>query len=306
MVNPDNNKNAKELTINKNNKNYWERTRYLFRSYEKWAGKESVDLDSLSYEDAINFVNYLVLHKRKTIKPKSWGLYRFAVRACLIHEDVADILAVRSFVKNKEIKSQTTSKRSNILTSRMLKELTDLLETSNSKYKDISINWMQSSLLTGLRPSEWLNASICYIDAEPFLKVRNLRKGISSKETLSEHRYIPIFHLDNHDQDVITKNINLLKIISTSNAYENYYSGCRQLIQLYTQKIFGATSSISLYSGRQQFAANLKASGVPQDTIMKVMGHANTKTQRHHYSKKSNGEQIAFPIQAADKANEQN
>lgn len=299
---PYNEKKLSELVIVRDNAQYWERTRMLFNEYAKWS-KTTINPDHLSHNELISFGKYLVDNKRMTVKSKTWMNYRFCVLYCLKNDDFFDIVNVRSTVSNKEITARTSAKRSNVFSTEMLTRFHKKTLNSNSAYKQISFNWIQSTVLTGIRPKEWITATIEYLfNGEAFIKVNTIEKGVHLANW-QPIRYLPIFHLDNHEQDIIRAHLNTIKIYANNDAYDKLYSSCRMLIQKYTTILFGDEESVSLYSCRQQFAANLKASGISTECIMLVMGHSSEETQRHHYASRHHGELISFPEKAALKAN---
>ena len=297
-------KNEKKLSefIIVQNEKYWGRTCMLLSAFSAWS-KTDVNPFTMTKDQLMAFGKFLVNVKRPTVKSKTWMNYRYSVLACLQDNDFDALVNVRSGVPSKEIAQRTSAKRSNKFNTEMMEKFHKKILASKSSYRTITYNWVKSTSLTGLRPREWINTSIEYLfDGLAFLKVNTITKGIPLIEW-NPVRYVPIYHLDNYDQDIIRSHLNSVKMYANNDAYDKLYFSCRMLLQKYTAILFGDEKSVSLYSCRQQFAANLKFNKISKECIMIVMGHTSETTQRHHYAPEYHGESISFPEKMTLNAN---
>jgi hypothetical protein len=232
--------------------------------------------------------------------PRSWKFYRYAVCYCL-GELVAPMFIVRT-EESSLLPPRNSRKRSNQAQSDQLNQLLLSIRQSGSAHKQLATLWLECSFFVGLRPQEWTQSTIIHIDAEPYLKVKTIVKGPKSSENFREHRYIPLmqFHYEDYQKirslcDVMHKN---------KRDYQVMYKACRKIIYEHSRITFGNKTTIALYTGRQQFAANLKKSKISKKAIMYALGHANVETQRHHYAPTYVGELISFPEEKCIYANE--
>jgi integrase len=72
--------------------------------------------------------------------------------------------------------------------------------------------------------------------------------------------------------------------------FEQYYMRCRKALQRACRQIWPRREShITLYSGRHQFCANLKAVGRSRAEVAYAMGHGSEETAAAHYGKRRSG-----------------
>lgn len=100
-------------------------------------------------------------------------------------------------------------------------------------------------------------------------------------------RYIPLSHLDEHEMDIITKQITAASAFAAGGQYEKAYQGVRNLLYRATLSCFpNSKQSIDLYSARHEFAANLKASSISDKALAYLMGHKTESTARNFYGRR--------------------
>ncbi|MEM0550289.1 MULTISPECIES: site-specific integrase [Aeromonas] len=263
----------------------------------------SLNINSMTIDDASVFAQYLNEVKRPSVAPRTWRAYRYSVTNTL-GDIMSSLLISRSGVSLANLPKRNARKRSNNCNASRLRQLTDQMRQSNSRYRDIAILWLRAGVLTGLRPQEWLTSTIHYELGEPFLKVRTIVKGVIKNSDAMEVRYIPLQHLNSEDFAAVRMLCDAFSNLSQVQ-YQAMYSGCRNFINRASLACFGSDDSVSLYSTRQQFAANLKRSKINKLAIQYAMGHTNEDTQRHHYASAKNGDLIAFPAEQCIAINEQ-
>lgn len=84
--------------------------------------------------------------------------------------------------------------------------------------------------------------------------------------------------------------------------FETFYKNCRKVLLKITTKIWptkGATRP-TLYSGRHQFSANMKAAGLRPAELGALMGHATEITSQVHYGKRKEGRRKISMVRAND------
>lgn len=280
------------LPIAPNRPAYLERTQRLLAECNTYHSM-SLDIHSMTIDSATLFAQYLNEIKRPSVAPRTWRAYRYCVSNTL-GDIMNSLLISRSGVSLANLPKRNARKRSNNCNAARLSKLTDQMRQSTSRYRDISILWLKAGVLTGLRPQEWLTSTIYYEDGEPYLKVRTIVKGIIKNSDSMDIRYIPLQHLNSEDFACVRMLCDAFSNL-TENQYAAMYSGCRNFINRASLACFGSDDSVSLYSTRQQFAANLKRSKVAKLAIQYAMGHTNEETQRHHYAGVKNGDLVAFP-----------
>ncbi|HDX8428180.1 TPA: hypothetical protein RQN23_002880 [Aeromonas veronii] len=260
-------------------------------------------MDSMTIEGMAKLAQYMNNVKRHSIAPRSWKSYRFSV-AAVLGDNMNALLISRSSQSLSTLPRRNASKRSNSCNREQLKQLTDSIRGGQSEFKALCINWLRAGTYTGLRPQEWLNASIRYFDGEQYLRTKTISKGKIIKNEHSEWRYIPLNHLNNEEVFAVRSLCDIMNGLSKEQ-YTKIYDNCRKLIQNYSNICFGNKMSIGLYSTRQQFSANLKKSKVDKSVIAMAMGHSSETTQRHHYAPAFQGEYINFDGALCKRLNEE-
>ncbi|MCZ4337769.1 hypothetical protein [Shewanella colwelliana] len=172
------------------------------------------------------------------------------------------------------------------------------LEGKGQSWHIETIEWLRAQILTGLRPKEWQSAKIYSTrDNKPVLKVRNTVKASRAPTgedyKLPPFRIIPLHLLDKQDLLTIRKHLSLAQIKTVTGEFENWYNQIRQQLYRASLACFPNEPAINLYSGRNQFAANIKGNLSKSSTKL-LMGHGNEKRARQDYGAKRHGEPIAI------------
>ncbi|MBE8233443.1 MAG: site-specific integrase [Endozoicomonadaceae bacterium] len=169
----------------------------------------------------------------------------------------------------------------------------DLAKSSEPWHLEVA-DWLRATILTGLRPIEWSDCQLLHKSSTGYyLKSMNVAKAESNEPAneyhLDEYRNIPLLHLDKSDLLCVQRHCAKARLYSELEEFNVWYERVRLKLYNVSKKCFPDKGSIKLYSGRHQFAANLKASGLPVELIAKLLGHANTQTARHYYGAKRHG-----------------
>lgn len=241
------------------------------------------DADSTSLG---RFVDWLVnVHRHRVSKP-SWRLYRYAVSYCLKEHDLAARLNVPGTLSKKDAGKRSTNSRQKRLDLNETATLVNWLRAHRGRWSTVATLWLQSTLLTGLRPIEWSATHLFYHRGAPMLAVETAKQH-RTEETTSTMRYIPLSHLDEYETEIITKQITAASAFAEGGQFEKAYQGVRNLLYRATIACFpNSKQSIDLYSARHEFAANLKASSISDAALAYLMGHKTESTARNFYGRR--------------------
>lgn len=158
--------------------------------------------------------------------------------------------------------------------------------------------WLVATYHTGLRPSEWVGASVVTIEGEEYLKCRNAKvvtwdfgnAGMAKQGRIRAHyRIIPIGQLPATQKDAVKAQIRAVELVgSEDNGYERYYDRVRHLIARAARNLWPSdTKRPSLYSARHayrdSFEARLMADGASTSEsellVSVVLGHGSRETK---------------------------
>ncbi|MDI5833296.1 hypothetical protein OCF84_20780 (plasmid) [Shewanella xiamenensis] len=167
-----------------------------------------------------------------------------------------------------------------------------LKQRSDTPHSDVS-DWLRATILTGLRPSEWSQAVIINTIDGTVLRAPNTTKADTTpqgeKYEIDDFRMIPLNNIDPADISCIRRHLEKASLNSALGEFEEWYNSVRLKLYNISKTCFPTAPRINLYSGRHQFCADLKSAGYSPEVIMYLMGHNNTRTSRHSYGAKRNG-----------------
>lgn len=195
------------------------------------------------------------------------------------------------------------------------------LTTHSGKWNALCAMWLKSTVLTGLRPSEWANAQLIEYEIsdsdlgvltesavlaktalEKTTALRVLNGKNSNGRANGDYRTIVLAHLEQAEIEMITKFVasidHLCAEVMLFDALQNY---CRVAINYANKKAFPRRKNYySLYSARHQFSANMKASGIGKAELAALMGHAEALTATKHYARAGIGTMVSGVIVKQD------
>lgn len=157
-------------------------------------------------------------------------------------------------------------------------------EARRGRKNDTSLNtsyFLAAGMVTGLRPSEWLNANLTKRYGHYCLHTK------TGKTRPPVYRDIPIN--SDEDAEVIQQHLTLMKPYITAGPKDaqRYITSCRSRLRNAVVKILGSDSHLALYDCRHQFTANMRGAGVEKETLKEWMGHENCRTTRMYGNKAS-------------------
>jgi hypothetical protein len=276
---------------------YVVRVERLFKQYNV---EYKVDLvESQSDQNLETFALWLSNARIKTLTNNTWKSYRSALNSVIINND-----KFRAIIMNAKappassLDRRGSRKRRKAVSNRQLTKMIGELSKSQSKYAADALRWIAVTLSVGLRPKEWLNANIMTKSGYPVLSVMNAKRtqnDFTDSQGILLRRNIPLWHLDEDEVNLIDEHISFMTTeFSNMVEFEQYYERLRGYINTVMNRS-GATESgrsFGLYSCRQQFAANLKASDLNKKLKAYFMGHGDYKVMQNHYGATRAGKPI--------------
>lgn len=243
---------------------------------------------------------------------------------------VIDILQTRNVVPPKKPpKKKTSSQKQKYLGGKLYTSFKAALSVSKSQYKDMVATWLTAGELTGLRPQEWITTQIAETKVKSgtkkVLRVCNAKQSYG--RSFGRFRYIVLENLNTYEENIINQMIAHVQglrqkfptkdgetdkngdpAIASEQAIKEWneiYNKCRNYITRLNDTIpksIRKGKSITLYSARHQFAADLKANNFDFYHIAALMGHASIQTASEHYGRKIKGKEQGntFRVRATD------
>ncbi|WP_197484156.1 site-specific integrase [Halioglobus sp. HI00S01] len=161
--------------------------------------------------------------------------------------------------------------------------------------------FFKATILTGLRPSEWKTAKlVTWSEAfgadGPVLVVRNGKN--SNGRSHGEKRHLLLSSLD--EQELQYVKLQLLFLSKTDDGlvdarghelgFDQYYKQIQKRLYEFNKKYRRSkTKTVTIYSCRHQFIANLKRAGYSRPEIAALCGHANDRTASETYGRRRFG-----------------
>ena len=188
-----------------------------------------------------------------------------------------------------------------------------------SLYGDSLSAWIKAGLATGLRPNEWEDAKIEFIDLPgcdalvPHLVCRNSKRKVagpafrdieSARQEYPELEIETVFDLDlnaiastfypremtrriplNDDEvDIVQRHLDAIQLAQHSGStFLQYYDSCRKLMARASRDLFDGKANYTLYTLRHQYAANGKKI-FSRAELAERMGHDSIKTAENSYA----------------------
>ncbi|HCV05668.1 MAG TPA: hypothetical protein DG048_23820 [Pseudoalteromonas sp.] len=262
------------------------------------------------HEIIVGFVDFLVEVVSPTVSTNTFKIYKKSVLPIIPYTDEYVKLNDTKGIDKRQL-GKTASKKQKFLTHEQLERIIN----HNSKHRHKSslaqvINvLLPSTVLTGLRPSEWFNAMIrqcagrltLIVRTDKLYKEAQARLGVDKDKDMTlfiPYRGIPLDHLDEHDVQRIRATIGIMNDINKSE--RNNREFLDELAKNLRTTVLDIWSreerpDIAIYSARHQFIANMKASKIEDATITYLAGQIYEETKHRHYASKLKGEVTTTP-----------
>ncbi|OYV96431.1 MAG: hypothetical protein B7Z62_08195 [Deltaproteobacteria bacterium 37-65-8] len=248
--------------------------------YGKIVRRIMLRLDSYNEEPSIENI---VLLMERTAPQQSRATVRLYRSAILHYIDQQKALGL---ISDKSAENAVSLLKAKHASERSIERLSKKLDASRSTVAGLAKSLFLSSVMLGLRPSEWFAA---HLDASK-LHIKN-GKSTNGRGT-GEFRIIdlsnPVLMLNRQKIGVIEQTLSTIRsAISDDRTRANLLSEMRQVVR--RCKIMSGGRNITFTTARHQFAANMKAAGLTKREIADLMGHASPDTAATHYGRRVSG-----------------
>lgn len=206
-----------------------------------------------------------------------------------------------AFPGPKPKKKLTSAMKTKKVTAKDEASITNILLNNTKDLGDDTLSYrtyvyFKATILTGLRPNEWASSKLKSNYTMPDgTREKLVLIVINGKATngRSHGKYRHVILSDLSDSDIKLIAMHKRFVIShlmNDKDYIKYYDACRGKLYRTCKALWpNRKTRVSLYSGRHQFSANLKASGATRPEVAATMGHATDETASEHYGRKSAG-----------------
>lgn len=245
----------------------------------------------------ITMVNYLI-SQLPTYRPASVRYNKAAMRCffekCIAEGDesgmyteaLAKLEEIHPVTRRKDLAPKTSAgKRKSIPLGDLIK-LTESMLATPAFWPPRALRFLQANIAAGLRPGEWPKAEWI---SDTQIHVTNAKHTNGRAHGVS--RIVDV-EPDHWLSETVPLHTNLLRewLAIEGNTFEDYYTNCRKALQRACRKLWPKREShITLYTGRHQFCANLKAEDESPAAVAYAMGHGSEDTATTHYGKKRYG-----------------
>lgn len=244
---------------------------------------------------------FLEQAKARSWSKKTFWLYRAAVAWHFGKNGPLEALeAIRAFgawgLPSRG--NRTASKKLKKLPQAILGALQIALERGLGELDAFIYLWLRVGVSTGLRPSEWENAT--FNSSNFSLQVQNAKhdqyRGNGKNRTII---FDPMLHREEIDdiQKFLAQRDRFLK----HHTFKKLHERARKRLWYIGGVLWPrAMDRPSLYSARHQFAANMKKAGLSKREVAALMGHSSTRSATCHYARKRLGTEILPPSSPED------
>jgi len=227
-------------------------------------------------------------------------------------KDIRSVSTKIPVIKSKK-EVETESKKSNkdtsaTITSKEMDTLASVLVSERGqrqRYKDgaVAFNWLQATLLVGIRPSEWFSAMLLTNVLSPtgeiypwVLEVVSSKKGnfkITDGETSQDARRRLVLHEWPPAQIELIRSF-MSQVPVGQKEFKKQYEAIRQTLLKASGVAGFGDRAIGLYTGRHIFTSEVRREdkSSPYD-LAAMLGHADTRNQ-NFYGDKDKGKPREF------------
>ena len=239
----------------------------------------------------INFAQWMNATIRPNVIYSSWAAYRHSFDSVCPSEEAKALLRNTKAASRSSIKRSGSRQRRKRITQVDMDRLEEYFKSKSSwKWGYPAMVWVRCGVLVGLRPYEWIGATI---EGEYYLVVDNTKLN----KTTGEHwpsRIIPLNHLSKSEVKMIRTWIKTVKSYhgpDRGDGYRVLYTGCRKWLYEANKKIWPKRRlKLQLMSARHQFMANLKANAFSPMEIAYLVGHSSDLRSYESYGSTSFGQ----------------
>lgn len=250
-------------------------------------------------EDPLAFCRWIQA-RVESWKPATWRVNRASLAfyfGSAGEQDLVDMVKNIGSERCARDSTNTSAQKAKALPTSDIKQILDFLEKSPGQSKILLGLWLLAGRIVGLRPSEWEYA---ILDGEKLI-VRNAKT--TNGRSHGPSRTFLLYDLPEEQKEVVALFVQeLQKKLSETRSMKKVYETAKRRLHRVCRQIWpGRKKYPTLYSGRHQFSADLKRSGVPEAEIAALFGHATVRTAKMHYGRKNYGEEGYSFVQADPK-----
>lgn len=290
-----------------------ERILGLVRRDDAFRLERGLDQDQVRLRDAAVWL----AAERKRYRTKTYDRYRTALlwrmeRDGVEPEALAELRSASRQACRKTLDRDSNALKLKFISSDDLTRLQERLREHDDdsrvklgyagiKTSRLALDWLRGCILLGLRPSEWNDADIEIQNGAEVLIVRN-RKYLETADGKpwrgnGRIRTLGLGWLPSELKERVRTLVDVLNAARRDDEYDRVYTLCRQSLWRANVELWpNRKRHITLYSGRHQFSASAKATGLSHETIAALMGHASTKTAGSSYGKTKYGHNVGGSI----------
>lgn len=237
-----------------------------------------------------DLVTWMVDWLSPRVAHATWGLYRRAIQRVCPHREVGHELWWVNRDGTEQPK-RNAAKRQKSISGQELAKLATWLTQEAPTWGPLCALWLEANVLTGLRPCEWQGATLRRIKGPYYLRVRNAKQGAGNRQMVLDleaveagYRHVPLTHLTYDEIAVIRNQIYVVEQVLEQGAWHAYYEGCRQALFRANRAVFpGRGKTITLVTGRHQYATGLKEGAMSDPLGGLLMGHRTGATFGRRY-----------------------
>jgi len=240
----------------------------------------------------------------KKFRPNTWSKYRCSLKFIAelflskqkINQDIYDkvcyILDSTTAGDKKELEPKTSSHKKKSFSKKEVQSVEDFFLEGDFRWSKPTLYWIKAGVFLGLRPIEWKQAE--YNEEYNVIVVENAKN--TNGRANGTTRTLSLSHYNQEEKNIILTHLNFSKKMLKEGHWQSYYQGCSNLLKYSVRKIWRGKERLpTLYSGRHQYSANLKASGCTRNEVAALMGHGTDQTASAHYGKKIHGTRKSKP-----------
>ncbi len=232
---------------------------------------------------------------QRPLSKASWRLYRAALVFAANQQGYPEIAARIALIAGGVKKSMRQGRVKHLKPADWEQMLQLVRERSDMP--GTLILFLQASMLTGLRPSEWQRAELVCLSDKPALLVQNAKQ--SNGRSHGQTRTIVLAGMSQSAIDLIGRQIDhvhqkLLDLGSWTALYLQLKFSLRHAIR---ERWPDPIKRPTLYIARHLFAANAKAAGRSKEEVAALMGHASDETATQHYGRRRFGDRRMHQVE---------
>jgi integrase len=220
--------------------------------------------------------------------PESWRVYRGALRHVSSNPGEMETLLSQDPAPAGSAARQARTGRQKFWSLSDLAAFERFVLHRPTAIAQDALLWLQATILTGLRPVEWLGAELVQSDDGVFiLRVRNAKSANRSDQQRADYgmeRDIPLDHLSPHDLDLLRLHLRSMGPLRDSpERFKSRYASVQMYVGRSTRILWPhRPDRPSIYSGRHEFAKRAQESGASLADLALLLGD-RPQTVRRFY-----------------------